>query len=344
LGRFVTPQETSIIEKDGVSIYDSNIVDTINKSSLSNSMIDGVLQCPAKYISEKYLIKDLLPSDPLSPNVLGSAFHKIMEVFFQYPKDNRTSSSIREAYDTALEDPEFASVKESPEARNWVKNCVNGFWRLKTHPETIDIAYMKNDWGKTVPGIELFVSGKIGNASRNTLGFIDRLSTNSDGSLIIDDWKTGAKVKDYDPKAKFPDFSYLRQQTAYTMLLEEQGYTVAGANLVYPIAQWFENVGSKKGPEVIRHGKITALPVHDKAVRKKVIEDVETSSLIIDSCLARNKYDCNPSPLCSWCPLVNICPAAMKISKPNAVASRKDQPHFDTFKGRLENTTGMDCN
>jgi putative RecB family exonuclease len=330
----------AILTKEGLILQDPEVIAKVSKAKLSNSFIDGMLNCAAKQIAEKYLIRDLLPDDPLSPAVLGSVFHKTMEFFFAMPKEERDVDHVRKAYLQALDDPDFAVVKESKEARKWVQNCINGFWRLKTRPETVDIARMKNDWGKEVPGIELFVQGNIGEASRPTLGFIDRLRVKNDGSLIIDDWKTGKHVKDYNPSDRFPSFGYLRQQTIYAMLLEEQGYTVDSANLIYPIAEWSPDDSARSGRtqnSQVFFGKVSELPVHDKKVREKVVEDVETVSSMMDSCVERNMYDCNPKPLCSWCPLVNICPAALRIKKQNAVDSRANAPAPSVFKSVVEN-------
>ena len=318
---------TAMLTKDGLELDDPEIIGKIAKSKMSPSTVSGLLQCPARFIAAKYVVKDLIPQDPLGANVLGTTFHKVMEYYFMLPKGKRTTQTLRMALAKTLRDDEFALVRDDDQAVERVKDMVRGFYRLNTHPETVDVATIKNDWGYDKRGLELYVQADLEDGMRPVMGFIDRLRVGERG-LIIDDWKTGAKVKDYDPSSRFPDFDYVRQQTLYTMILEKMGHEVESANLIYPVARWLDGSGEHTG-------KVTPLPVHDKKIRSKALDDARKASMMLDSSVENNRYECSPSPLCSWCPLVNVCPASLKINKENAVESRAKQPAPDVFSGRV---------
>lgn len=313
------------LSKEGLSLVDPEIVSKAEKMKLSNSAITSMLKCPAKFAADKWILRDIMPEDPLSANVLGSAFHKVMEIFYGKPAGKRTVEDMRDAYREALSLDEFKAVKEDKEARQWVKDRVNSYWAMGLEkPDEVQIASVEREgkWGPyTKKGLELYVQDKIGDSKRETCGFIDRLCVDDDGEYLIDDWKTGKKADVFDPSDKYPDFSKVRQQILYTLMLEQQGGRVKAARLIYPKTAYKD----PDGEEAIG-GFVDDIPIRNKHYVKQAIKDVETVDAMVESCVSRNTWDTEPSPLCSWCPLVNICPAAMKMSKANAVESRSNQP------------------
>lgn len=322
----------AVMTKDGLMLQDPELIDKANNVRISNSLITAMLQCPARFAAEKWITHDLIPEDPLSANVLGSAFHKVMEIFYGYPPADRTIENMRRAYKAALDTEEFEAVKENSDARKWVKDRINGYWRMGLEdPEEVHVAQVEREgkWGKyTRMGLELWIQDTLGNSTRTTGGFIDRLTITEDGKYMIDDWKTGKKAKVFDPSDKYADFGYVRQQVLYAIILENtDDREVAGARLIYP-----ETIHKNKFGEEEEGGFVDEIPIHNEAYRKQAIKDVETVDSMITSCLDRNTWDAEPSPLCSWCPLVNICPAALKIKKANAVASRENQPTAEFLK------------
>ena len=142
--------------------------------------------------------------------------------------------------------------------------------------------------GEQKQGLELFVTGKIGNAKRTCLGFIDKL-VEGDYGLIVQDWKTGAKIHDYDPSKAPSDnnpFDYWRQQTFYTMLLEQAGMKVDSACLIFPCAEV---------PQIVN------VDCHNPKVREQVIADCEKADSILEECIANDyTFPFKPGKYNSW--------------------------------------------
>lgn len=313
------------LTKDGLSLEDPELVSKAEKMKLSNSAVTAMLKCPARFAADKWILRELMPEDPLSANVLGSAFHKVMEIFYGKPADHRTVDDMKAAYKEALELDEFKAVHDDKEARQWVKDRINSYWVMGLeNPADVKIASVEREgkWGPyEKKGLELYLQGKIGDSKRDTCGFIDRLCVDDDGEYLIDDWKTGKHADVFNPSDKYPDFSKVRQQILYTIMLEQQGGKVKSARLIYPKTTYVDDEGNEA-----EGGFVDDIPIRNKYYVRQAIKDVETVDAAVESCVERNTWDADPSPLCSWCPLVNICPSALKSSKANAVASREKQP------------------
>lgn len=306
---------------------------SIARVSVSSSLIDGILECPARAMADKYILRDITPVDPLAPTELGSAFHKVMELFFVLPPERRDNAMVREAYKRMLTLDDFKAIRESDEASRIVRDWISALWKSHVFDwRNVNVAMVPDRKRGTAPGLEMFVKGKLGSADRESLGYIDMLALAGSGddpmNVGLVDWKTGKKPHVYDPSDRYPDFGYTRQQTMYAMLLEQQGYTVDYAHLVYPAIN--------DGDTGRKRSYIQVIPIHDKAIRERTIDEVEKTSAICDAGVETNTWEYGPGPLCSWCPLVNICPAAMKIKKPNAVKSRAEQFTSEDLKGQVE--------
>lgn len=309
---------------------------SIARVSISSSLIDGLLECPARAMADKYILRDIAPLDPMSPTELGSAFHKVMELFFVLPPEERNNARVREAYKRMLALEEFKHIRECEPAAAKVREWISGLWTSHMFDwKNVKVAQVHGKRKAVVPGLEMFVKGRLGGAARESLGYIDMLALDGNGDdpkhVGLVDWKTGKKPHVYNPDDKYPDFGYTRQQTMYAMLLEQQGYKVEYAHLVYPAIKDTDSKDSNATKAFIQ-----TIPIHDKTIRERTIDEVEKSSKICDAGIDTNTWGYGPSPLCSWCPLVNICPSAMCIKKPNAVKSREEQFTAEDLKGQVE--------
>ena len=224
------------IQDNGVYILDENIKKEIKKKKLSASLIDSWLKSPADWVLNTY-IYPLVSDKKETALYRGSMFHKVMEDFFALEPSERTEKEDRE----------------------WIQSTVLSYLRMNYDYQNEQIARIYLN-GEEKSGIELFVSGKIGESERQVLGFIDKILDGPNG-FIVQDWKSGAKVNNYDPTKPISEsnpFDYWRQQTLYSMLLEKRGFKVDKASLIFPRAE----------TEVF-------VDIHSDKVKAQVIKDVE---------------------------------------------------------------------
>lgn len=186
-------------------------------------------------------------------------------------------------------------------------------------------------------GLEMPLSGTVEGSDRRVFGIIDRLIVDpDDNTLIIDDYKSGAKAHHYNPNSPYSDFNYTRQQVLYSMLLEqnmsliqtENGgvppKTVKYARLLYPIA--------KNGQYPEQVGVVEPVDVQNKAFRKTVMDDVrETCETMAGSC-EKNTFSYQSSALCAWCPLAKVCPNATIYSNQKFYDAKSKQPEREILE------------
>lgn len=133
------------------------------------------------------------------------------------------------------------------------------------------------------------------------------------GESMTPTHNTGAKMKQWKSHTKSTEgWAEQRQQLIYKILLEQKGFDVSGARLIYPVAQG-----------------IVKVDVEDQELLDKVVKDVEEADKALDTMIENNTFEYNTSFLCHWCPLVTICPGQpyvnMKSEKlRNAFLSQPD--------------------
>lgn len=314
------------IDSKGVHFDNAEIFEKLKKTTISATLVEGMLSCPAKMVFNKFLADEVIPPTPDSPLTRGIAFHRALELYYGISVDKRgadkintgiLSAAMRKAISEAPEE-----VRDDNTFISWLKNALNRYCQMKNDVINAQVATYVDNNGNDMLGLEMPVSGFIGNAKTRSFGMIDRLivDENNKDAVIIDDYKSGAKAKEYDPNDRYADFGYVRQQVMYAMLLEKKGFKVTEGRLIYPVA---ELQGSA------RPGVVLKVDVNNEKFRKTTVSDVEKVSDMLISASDSNTYSCNPSPLCSWCPLVNICRQAMKPSKAKFVAAREAQPSED---------------
>lgn len=186
-------------------------------------------------------------------------------------------------------------------------------------------------------GLEMPLSSTVEGSDRRVFGIIDRLIVDpNDNTLIIDDYKSGAKAHHYNPNSPYSDFNYTRQQVLYSMLLEqnmnliqaENGgvppKTVKYARLLYPIA--------KNGQNPSQIGVVEPIDVQNKAFRKTVADDVrETCETMAGAC-EKNTFSYQSSALCAWCPLAKVCPNATIYSNQKFYDAKSKQPEREILE------------
>lgn len=295
------------------------------RKSISPSMITGIQGCPARWAAQTFVIDTLIPRPVDDARARGSLFHKVMEVFFGLEPQERTRERlqrvIQDVFDGAegvVDQDEFSPMKDIPEVVEWLSNAIDGYYEMGADPRQVQIATLSRH-GRDVPGLEAFVKGHIGDAKRDVLGFVDRISVHPKGGYVVEDWKTG-KPHQWNPDTSSDDgLAEQRQQILYTMLLRQQGETVTSARLIYPCAR-------------------TIVKVHldNDALVQRVVDDVSSTDEALTSMMDANTFDYHPSYLCAWCPLAKVCPQATIKPYPKMQAAYESQPDYADLSAGLQ--------
>lgn len=308
------------LTSDAMHITDAEVIKELQKKNISASLITGLENCEAQWLANTLVLPKFLKEHPDNPKTRGSLFHKVMEDFFALPREKRTHDAMRETVDKVLASEEFSQLGETPEAVEWLRDAVNGYFSMGAKPQDVEIAKVPKpgDNSEAVEGLEVFVKGKVGFATRDTLGFIDRLikdprkNAPKDG-VVIEDWKTSQKAKRWKAHTKSTEgFAEQRQQVIYSILLKDIGLNPTAARLIYPI------------PEEIVH-----VDIHDLDLQQKVVQSVEDTDKHLDTLVETNTFEYSPSFLCAWCPLAKICPKATVKPYKKMQDAVKKQPEKD---------------
>ena len=315
-----------MMDNVGLHIVSEKTAEQFRKKQLSASLVTELREgCPAAWLAKTYVVPEVIETPPDNPMTRGSFFHRIMEHFFRLPAAERTRDALIQCVNITLDEPDYEVFRTNKDVRDWIEEALRGYYKLGEDPQGVQVATVNS---KT--GLEVFVKGKLPGASRNLIGFIDRVSSSAGGGVVVEDWKTGGKLKQWEGgypelvKNKDGSTSYntrnasgyaeARQQMIYATLLRQNGYQVDGARLMFPVA-----------------GGVARVPVDDQEFQQAVVADVVEVDQKMDELEKSNEFSYNPSVLCSWCPLAKFCPAARTPYKDKHEAARNEQPDFAQF-------------
>lgn len=305
------------ITNGGISVISKKVAVKLAKKNLSPSLVRDIQEgCPASWLAGSFILPDILQEEPDNAATRGSLFHKVMENVFELEPEQRTKDAVYAMIPVVLESEEFAFFKGNEDAMRWLEDAIEGYYQMGGNPMKVKVAtYKRKDDEEPKLGLEVFVKGKLGDTERETLGFIDRLAEdrNVEDGVIIEDWKTGAKAKEWNPKTKSTEgLAEARQQVIYAMLLRQSGINVTGARLIYPVAR-----------------KVVAVDVNDEAFNKKVMDDIEAADKALSTMIENNLFEYRPSGLCHWCKLSKICPQYRPASYDKGREAHKAQPSIE---------------
>lgn len=262
------------IVNNSVQILDDDIKKEIDKKKLSASLVGSVLNSPGDWVMGTY-IEPLCIDGYVDALERGTWFHSIMENFFQLEPQDRDFKHLSSVAVSVTKE-KYPHMIERQDNKDWLNKAIKGYrdtWLANAKNEKVASVFLM---GEQKQGLELFVTGKIGNAKRPCLGFIDKLIEGNYG-LIVQDWKTGAKIHNFNPDkepSESNSFDYWRQQTLYTMLLEQSGMRVESACLIFPCAN---------PPQIVD------VDCHNNSVRQRVVADCEQADSILEECI-KNDY------------------------------------------------------
>ena len=300
----------------GVSIISQEVAEKARKKNISPSLISALESCPARWAADNFVLRDLLPQEQDNAATRGQLFHKVMEVVFAAAPEERSRAFIDSVIPQVIATEEFIGFEGNDDALAWLSNAIDGYYRMGGNPEKVQVAsYSRKGDSEPKLGLEVFVKGQIGESSRECLGFVDRLTVDqkNEGGIIIEDWKSGAKAKKWNPKTKSDEgLAEARQQVNYSMLLRQDGVKITGARLIYPVAE-----------------AMIPVETNDPTFNRKVVEAVEEADRALTTMVETNLFEFKPNNFCAWCPLSSICPAAQIGKYAKAQEAARKQPSID---------------
>ncbi len=151
-------------------------------TSLSPSRVESFLSCPMAF---RFSSIEKLPEPPSAHMTRGSLVHRALELLFTLPAPLRTDEAAFGSLDVAIEeyrsDPDFTDL------------ALTDAQSLVFHAQSRDLvrAYLQMENPRDVRdiGLELRLEAPVGDLTLR--GIIDRLELDSDGGLVVTDYKTG---------------------------------------------------------------------------------------------------------------------------------------------------------
>lgn len=334
---------------DGLGLHLSNekILKKVSSKPVSASMITAMLDnCSAKYIFDDKLKDLVIPKDPSSPLVRGSAFHRAAELYYSIPQDERgrkiSLDLFLECRDRVLAELE-PGIAQDADFQAWLDTACRKYCAMGPRVTDVDVARYRTDTGEVKPGLEMVIVHKLDGIGRKVYGSIDRLRVPDPArprDVIVDDYKTGRTAKRYSPARQFPDFGYIRQQVLYAMLLEADtrtfpdGFHPLGGQLIYPVAAYIsifdEALGADRRIDT-PSGLTIKVDVHNPEWRQATVDAARRADLKLTAEAGANCFSYTPHGLCPWCPLARICPAARIKNTAKAQAAFAEQPDAATL-------------
>ena len=246
-------------------------------TSLSPSRVEAFTSCPMAF---RFASIERLPEAPSPHTTKGSLVHRVLELLFTGPSDSRTLDTARTCFAQAVDeyavDPEFTLLHLDDQQQ---QAFVDDAWSLVE-------AYFGMEDPTTIReiGLELRLEAQVGDLALR--GIIDRLELDSDGGLVVTDYKTG----------KAPGLKYEQGRLAgvhfYSFLCEEVlGTRPSAIRLMY-----------------LRTGEtITALP-SAQSVKFITTRTTAVWKAVERACTTGNFLP-RQGPLCNSCSFQQWCPA-----------------------------------
>jgi putative RecB family exonuclease len=246
-------------------------------TSLSPSKVSSFRDCALAF---RFSAIDKLPEPPTVAQAKGTLVHRALELLLTLDAETRTLPVARELLPQAITDvldgDEYRPLELTDEARAALVadagSLVEKYFELED-PRTIQ-----------PEGLELMLEAEVGGVRLR--GIIDRLERNTDGGLVVTDYKTGKVPGERFEQGKLGGVHF------YAFLCEQVlGERPAAIQLYYlaqPVA-------------------IIAEP-SDQSIRgmERKVGAIWTA---VEKACEREDFRPNPGKLCQWCAFQTWCPA-----------------------------------
>lgn len=282
--------ESLVFEGEMLRVNDPGHVSLLDRERWSASSNKSFHSCPARWASS-YLIPEEF--DPFGPAPLGTAVHKVYELLYSLPPEERTRDAAAEFMHSLPVD--YADEVEVPDgAANLSKwfakldGMISPLW-LVEDPMTVDVFACEQEVLAEIGGVPF-------------KGYLDR-TDNVPGGKRVADYKTGRAKTERDREMYGDDHG--DQLRLYVRALENRdGEVPVSAGILYT-----------------SFGKTYEADISRPLVDRVEHEFVQTYHQMKASA-ERGSYGTNPGPLCGWCPFATVCPSAQRAGKDAARTER----------------------
>lgn len=263
------------------------------RSTWSPSGMNAIKSCPARWAIDKMLPR---VEDPFGAAELGTSGHRVMELMYHQPSDQRTPADARKIIETLHLDDGVCPPNEADldEWREAVWSKMAGLFGLEDTSK-VQVVHTEEDLKSHVNGVPF-------------RGFVDRKT------LVLDDngGVRGVRVEDYKTGSRKAGAK------GDTYAVQKWGDSHGDQGLLYLLA--LKNRDGRAPDEVsiiytsLKDPGIYNVPITDARLTQVADEFKETWDIHVESART-GRYEFKSSGLCGWCPLVAVCPAAKAAKK-----------------------------
>lgn len=253
---------------------------------MSASSAAAIRSCAARWAIEKLLPRS---EHPFGAAELGTATHQLFEDLFARPKGRRGIEDAMRILDSldVMHGAKLPAPDDPAELESWrgeIERRMVGLWNLED-PDGIDVVAR-----------EMTLTTKVDRVPFT--GFIDRVSL-VPGGVQIADYKAGkGKVK--APSRRFGD-PHGDQLRLYAMALANQAPEMVDGDPTRFAARVL----------YVYHAKALEVDLSPRALGRTAAGLRRSWDDQTEMALTR-VFPTVTSPLCGWCPAVEVCPAATK--------------------------------
>ncbi|MHB1712275.1 MAG: RecB family exonuclease [Acidimicrobiales bacterium] len=260
----------------------------MRRKTLSPSTAQAMRGCSARWVIEHLLPRS---ADPFGAPELGTAAHRVFEILFSLPPEERThqqgSDIVHSLHLDGLTEPSGVVAPTNPDDLSvWhseIMARVNPLWNMED-PCKVEVL------GLEVPLTDVDVGGiPFG-------GFADRVILR-DGHVVIGDYKAGLS-KPKKPSDRFGDH-HGDQARLYAVALD-------GKCLYDPV---------EEAEILYTPHRVTRSVDLSKSAIAKTVADFQISYEALTKQTASGQFTTKTSALCGWCPAVAVCPTAISNGK-----------------------------
>lgn len=286
----ITPGAIEFAGTEALLVDPEQVAAKIRRKKLSPSTMNALMDnsaCGARFAADK-----LMPriTDPFSAAEIGTSAHHVLEHLFALPGPERTMEASLTILDK-LGVKTFPLPPEKGEERD-LAAALRKRWSEEVQAGYRGIFDIEDVSAVTPFKLEGWIGDGVEIEGVPISGIVDRIDRLPGGGLRPVDYKSG-KVGNKrwgDPHGDQLRLYVMAAEAEYGILPEE--------------AKVYYTKHSKSVPVSLTRPKLNQ-------TRRKV---AQAWDILADSCDTAS-FEVKASPLCGWCPLVNVCPAAAEAGK-----------------------------